>query len=238
MNRAKIMKKNREKHHTLLWTDSGFTLIELMIAMTVAGLVMYAVYSIYVAQQKVYTAQLAVTEMQQNMRAATNLLSYDIRMAGYDNDEGVAEILEAKAEVLGFTVDLNEDGDVADAGEIIFYDQYVSGNGVPVLGRSLTGNVSGHQPAAEYIEHLRFRYLDADDNPTTVIAKIRTVLVDLVVRASQPDPRFTNTATYTAADGTVLGGTAKNDHFRRRHETIRIEWRNAGNTGIAGDSGI
>lgn len=234
MKRAKnVSVVDRRRQSFLSDTNSGFTLVELLIAMTVAGVLMYAVYSIYIAQQKVYTAQLAVTEMQQNMRVAANLLAYEIRMAGYDNDDGVAAILQATPEVFGFSADLNDDGDVDDPGEKIHFDQYLSTNNVPVLGRSTTGNATGHQPAAEYVEHLRFHYLDDDDDPTTVITKIRTVVVDIVVRASQEDRQFTNTATYTATDGAKFGGGSKNDHFRRRHEVIRIEWRNASNAGIA-----
>jgi hypothetical protein len=121
---------------------------------------------------------------------------------------------------------------VNDPGENILFDQYISGNGVPVLGRSTTGARAGHQPAVDFVEHVRFSYLNQDNEPTTDIAKIHTVLVDLVVRASRPDPLFINTATYTAADGTVLGGAAQNDHFRRRHELVWIECRNAGRTGL------
>lgn len=218
--------------------QGGFTLVELLVALSVAGLVMYAVYSIYTAQQRVYNAQLAVTEMQQNMRAAVNLLSHEIRMAGYyDRDkygtgEDIARILEATPEVFAFTADFNDNGKVNDPGENILFDQYISGNGVPVLGRSTTGARAGHQPAVDFVEHVRFSYLNQDNEPTTDIAKIHTVLVDLVVRASRLDPFFINTATYTAADGTVLGGAAKNDHFRRRHELVWIECRNAGRTGL------
>ncbi|NLZ17264.1 MAG: prepilin-type N-terminal cleavage/methylation domain-containing protein [Desulfobulbaceae bacterium] len=225
----------RRRQSLLSGAGSGFTLVELLIAMAVAGLVMYAVYSIYLAQQKVYTAQLAVTEMQQNMRVAVNLLSYEIRMTGYANDRGVAGILQATPEVFGFSADLNNDGDVDDADEKIHFDQYLSGNGVPVLGRSTTGSTARHQPAAEYVEHLRFHYLDADDRETKDIAKIRTIVVDVVVRASQEDRQFNNTATYMATDGTKFGGGPKNDHFRRRHEVVRIEWRNAGIADTTGD---
>jgi prepilin-type N-terminal cleavage/methylation domain-containing protein len=62
---------------------SGFTLMELMIAMAIAAIVMAAIYKVYLSQQKAYLTQQMVTEMQQNARSAMTLMQREIRMAGY-----------------------------------------------------------------------------------------------------------------------------------------------------------
>jgi len=61
----------------------GFTLIELMIAMVIAGIVLAAIYQAYRSQQKAYVTQQMVIEMQQNARSAMTLMKREIRMAGY-----------------------------------------------------------------------------------------------------------------------------------------------------------
>jgi len=62
----------------------GFTLIELMIAMVIAGIVAAAIMMAFDSQQKTQVNQQLVVEMQQDARAALYLMQQDIRMAGYD----------------------------------------------------------------------------------------------------------------------------------------------------------
>lgn len=62
----------------------GFTLIELMIAMVIAGIVAAAILMSFDSQQKTQVNQQLIVEMQQDARAALYLMQQDIRMAGYD----------------------------------------------------------------------------------------------------------------------------------------------------------
>src|SRR3989339_279506 len=64
--------------------EMGFTLVELLVSMAIAGIVMASIYSSYYSQQKAYVIQEQVAGMQQNLRAAMYHLERDIRMAGYD----------------------------------------------------------------------------------------------------------------------------------------------------------
>jgi type IV pilus assembly protein PilW len=64
---------------------SGFTLIELMIAMAIAGLVLTVVYAAFGSQLRTHVGQQMTVEIQQNIRAAFTLMQHDIRMAGYDS---------------------------------------------------------------------------------------------------------------------------------------------------------
>jgi type IV pilus assembly protein PilW len=69
----------------LVWSlCSGFTLIELMIAMAIAGLVLTVVYAAFGSQLRTHVGQQMTLEIQQNIRAAFTLMQHDIRMAGYD----------------------------------------------------------------------------------------------------------------------------------------------------------
>lgn len=64
----------------------GITLIELLIALAICGMVMAGIYKVFIAQSKAYTVQDQVTEVQQSVRSAMEILLRDLRMAGFDND--------------------------------------------------------------------------------------------------------------------------------------------------------
>lgn len=68
----------------------GFTLIELLISMALSGIVMSAIYTLFISQSRSYSIQEQVSEMQQNARVAMDRIVRDVRMAGYgvvDDDE-------------------------------------------------------------------------------------------------------------------------------------------------------
>ena len=63
----------------LLITRRGFSLIELMIAVVLLGLVSAAVYKVLVNSQRVYLAQTQTIDLQQNIRAAAAILPAEFR---------------------------------------------------------------------------------------------------------------------------------------------------------------
>lgn len=69
----------------LLTRNKGITLIELLVALVITGTLVGAVYRTFIGQQKTYTVQEQVVDMQQNVRAAINRMMTDIRMAGFGN---------------------------------------------------------------------------------------------------------------------------------------------------------
>ncbi len=70
----------------------GITLIELLIALAIFGLVSAASYRLFVAQGRAYVVQDQVGEIQQNIRAGMELLLRDVRMAGYDSGSPTSQI--------------------------------------------------------------------------------------------------------------------------------------------------
>ena len=61
----------------------GFTLVELLIAMAILGVLTAGIFSLYNTQHKVTHMEAAVVDVQQNLRMATEGLAKDIRMAGF-----------------------------------------------------------------------------------------------------------------------------------------------------------
>ena len=62
--------------------ESGFTLVELLVAIGVFGVVMGVVLQVFRVNYRNYALQEDVAEMQQNVRVAKMFLARDIRMAG------------------------------------------------------------------------------------------------------------------------------------------------------------
>jgi prepilin-type N-terminal cleavage/methylation domain-containing protein len=65
--------------------NSGLTLIELLIALVMSAIIIAALYQTFIGQQKTYTVQEQVVDMQQNLRAGLNKMVREIRMAGFGN---------------------------------------------------------------------------------------------------------------------------------------------------------
>jgi type IV pilus assembly protein PilW len=184
----------------------GFTLIELIIAMAVGLIVLGAVYGVFTIQNKSFKTQEQIVEMQQNTRVAMDMMTREIRMAGYDptHNPRQAGIVSATANSINFTADLDENGVTTDANENITYALYTS-DGIQKLGRT-TGSGSA-QPVADYIQSLNFTYYDSSGAVTTTIADIRKVQISITAITSKPDPDYAANGgyrTYTLTTQVIL----------------------------------
>lgn len=148
---------------------AGFTLIEVLVALAMVGIVSIALLNIFISNQRVYLDQDEVVAAQQNLRAGFDIMVQEIRMAGFTGDEDAAAgIITAGSDNIVFTMDFYDDssnsipdGDVSDTNEYITYSLYTSG-GVSNLGRKST-NGGTNVPIAEGIVGLGFAYaIDAD----------------------------------------------------------------------------
>ena len=70
----------------LIFKQKGITLIELLIALVIFGIVTGGIYRLFVAQSKAYTVQDQVVEVQQGIRSVMEILLRDLRMTGFDDD--------------------------------------------------------------------------------------------------------------------------------------------------------
>jgi prepilin-type N-terminal cleavage/methylation domain-containing protein len=73
------------KMNGILKKNKGITLIELIVALAISGLLVAGLYRTFIGQQKTYVVQEQVVDMQQNVRAAINRMMTEIRMAGFGN---------------------------------------------------------------------------------------------------------------------------------------------------------
>jgi prepilin-type N-terminal cleavage/methylation domain-containing protein len=77
--------------------SSGFTIIELLVVMGIIGVVIGAVFGIYINTRTSAHTQEEVVEVQQGLRIAADQLARDIRLAGFMIPAGANPIAEANA---------------------------------------------------------------------------------------------------------------------------------------------
>jgi type IV pilus assembly protein PilW len=161
--------------------NQGFTITELMVAITIFAVVMAAIYSAYLSQQKAFQITEATTEAQQNLRAAMYVLEREIRMAGYDpvgsKHFGFSGPLQAASSSITFSYDANEDG-LAGATEYVHFE-----HAGKVLRRCLQN--AGPCPEtisdiAENISGVSFQCFDSNGISTITPGSVKTVLVTVV----------------------------------------------------------
>jgi type IV pilus assembly protein PilW len=246
-----IVKHPENRQHKQL----GFTLVELLVAMAMVGIVMAAVYSTYKSQQDSYVAQEQVAEMQQNIRASLYQLARDLRMAGFNPqrapnvggfvtqlpDDGVGETTTDSA-TIAFTIDENANG-VIDANDNDEQIAYRLDNATDRLQKFRVSDDTW-QTVADNVDALDFVYLDASGtditanviaNPTALYAvtnlsyldSIRSIEISIVARTGNIDKSFPGTPAYNNQQGAVILA-AQNDNRRRRLLSTAILCRNMG----------
>lgn len=218
--------------------ENGFTIVELMVALALTGIVTVAIYKTFTWQQRVYTVQDSVASVQQGLRAGMDIILKDLRMAGYSPvTPGLAGITAASANSITFTIDRDSNGisnGTIDPGETISYS---------VSSGSLTRTVSGSPAVVDVVmdnvDTLNFVYYNSNwadlGAPPADYSKIRAVRVTIVARTDKADQAYTNTSSYynqpdpSAALGTagtvILAGSGG---FRRRVLSTTVTFRNLG----------
>lgn len=166
--------------------NDAFTLVEFLIVVAVAGIVIGAIYGIFVSSNRSYHTQDRVVDAQQRVRAGINFMVRDIRIAGFD-PQGTANagIEVAAASKLRFTLDMNRINGIENTDrERITYELDSANNRLRQCLYEGTGSQSW-QTLTDNVSALSFTYLDADGNnlgnPVAAadLANIRTVLISM-----------------------------------------------------------
>ncbi len=181
----------------------GVTLIELLVALVICAMVAAGIYQVFIAQSKSYTVQDQVTEVQQSVRSAMEILLRDLRMAGYDNDNVLSPITinSPIANLSDNAVTVNYE----------YYDKalaqyqkhtvvYWRDGGSSSLNRQLTVNdvATPQETLLENVDNLNFTYgVDTNEDGALEswvaagsigISKVVAVRVTLTARPIQMNP--------------------------------------------------
>ena len=76
-----------------IFRQKGITLIELLVALAIFGIVIGAIYRLFIVQTRAYTVQDQVVEVQQSVRSAMEILLQDLRMTGFDDDSTTSTVM-------------------------------------------------------------------------------------------------------------------------------------------------
>lgn len=168
----------------------GFSLVELIIAMALGLLVLTGLSSTFVMQNHTYDTQDQINQMTQTTRAALDLISREVRMAGYDPAGIGFDGIVYNTDELKIYADLNGDGDTGDARELIKYK-------FPAGQRTIYRDESGYwQSMADNVESFTWEFLDANGNATTTSADIRRVRLTIRTRTEKPDMNYSQNGGY------------------------------------------
>lgn len=179
--------------------QKGFTLVELMIAMAIGLVVLGAVFSVFILQNKTFSNQEELVALQQNIRGGMDMVAREIGMAGYDptglnTDNTTANDfsgIPVSSSQLQLQADLDGSGSIDTTSQENAIYTYDSTN------KKITRNIGGGaQPFLENIEAFTFAYLDGSGNTTTVAANVRQIRIAITGRTANPDPNYSSNGGY------------------------------------------
>lgn len=181
--------------------SQGFTFVELLISLALSLVVLTSVSNAFISQRKTYDAQEQMTEMIQGTRAVMEIITREIKLAGFDptgnafDDTAGTYAIPYSTTQLEIRADLDGDGAASssDTNELIIYTH--DGTNLE-LERNAGQAFSYARLLAENIQAFSFNYLDTDGNATTTAADIRMVEITITARTAKPDPNYGQNSGY------------------------------------------
>ncbi len=127
---------------SLLKKNNGITLIELLVTLVVSAIVVAGMYRTFLGQQKTYTTQEQVVDMQQTVRVSINRMMTEIRMAGFGN---VSMVLPVTIAGKLFNNVVNPDNPVAGALTVLFGDEATTLTAIPASNKVTVNSLTDSQ---------------------------------------------------------------------------------------------
>jgi type IV pilus assembly protein PilW len=187
--------------------ERGFTLVELMVAIAIGLVVLASVATTFTSQSRAYSAQEQINQMEQNLRGAMDIMSREIKMAGYKPNGGtVTGVVSYSSTGLTIQADADGNGSTCTAGTMssvvcsTAYEQiayaYDSAN-KKITRRVADGTVT---TLAENISAFSFTYSQAQSGSTAAAAtsasNIRQISISITGQTAKPDPSYTSNGGY------------------------------------------
>ena len=175
----------------------GFSVIELVVALAVMLVVMSGVIGLFAVLNRTYTTQNVAAAVQQVTRAGINIMTRNIRMAGFNPlDIDTIGIIEATPHKIRFGLDWDGNGQI-EADAVRKEDIAYLLNSKQQLIQQYNGNNASNRSLVDNVSDLKFKYLDVDGLETNDVGEVRTVEISLTVqepagreiRISGPEPQ-------------------------------------------------
>jgi len=203
----------------------GFTLVELMIALLIMGVLLTAIYRVFISQESMFRAQEQAAEMQENVRATSEFLQQEMSWLGYE----IADLAIAYAASTQIIYKAN----LPNTGATDSFVRYTFEANNERIMRAVeislidAQNDNNLRVLANDVDSLEFMYFDGfgsrissitDATPAVspandkALATIRRVRSTIVIKSSRPDWNYTH--------------PDYNDNFRRRSAVVEVKTRN------------
>ena len=157
-----------------LSAQAGYTLVEVLVATAVMGLLMSATLSLLQSGLAAWGWGAGRVEAQQAVRAALERMARELRDAGYDpTGAGIEAVLVAEPTRIVFQRDLNGNGLIDPTRERV---TYLLRPGETTLRRAGGG---GAQPLAESVRRFALSYFDSAGAPTADPVRIASVRIEI-----------------------------------------------------------
>lgn len=167
------------------WDDQqGFSLMEVLISLSVFTIVLFAVYTTFTASHRTFVRGEDKIEVQQTSRVAMGMAASEIRTAGYDPSNVMTlmpttAIQVANANTLTFIADVDGDN-VTD--RVTYRLQGIQLIRDLASWNGATFPAPAPEQLADGVTTLTFAYFDSSDNPTATLANIRRITIGLTVQ--------------------------------------------------------
>ena len=192
--------------------QDGFTLVELMVAMSIFLLILVGVFQVFDPSHRAYQASERKLDVQQNARVAMDAMARQIRMTGYfpenidtDNTNDLANPVQAASEAA-----LAVAGDLDGTGASNAFTFCLDSTGLRrvkgVLGVAGSYTCANGVLLAESVTALSFAYFDSANNP---IPNPPTPPYNLDAQAFGVAPGFATTTQRAAVRRIVIMVTAR-----------------------------
>ncbi len=162
--------------------ERGFTIVELVVGLAIGLILLGVAVKIFLVQQRSYSVQEQLSEMQQNIRSAMDMIVRETKMAGY-NPTGASFNGFPDSSKLQILADLDGDGLTTGTNEDITYKYYDD----PDFQIKRKG-ITGFQPLADNIKAFDIEYYDAGGFGTTTSTAIRQIKITITGRTAKTDP--------------------------------------------------
>lgn len=167
----------------------GFSLIEILIGMVILGVLLTAIFSLFISANKSQIAQDLEVEMQQNARSAAEFVVRELRNLSSLN------CLENTTSTCGMSGDKIQFTSMTDTDSRIF--SWSSTDNILRFGKAPAGS-ENRQPLADHITSFTLTPLDANNNITTAIGSARRIDITVTAQTSMIDPNTKGYRTYSA----------------------------------------
>ena len=191
--------------------QQGYTLIELMLALTISLIALGILGRAFVSQKKIFDEQRQIVEMQQNAKIAMHLMVSEFSCAGYIPEGGTAaggtenqptgdSIKEMDATVIIFAGDIDGDNKTekiryALSGSELTRQVWEWTQGTP---DSWVDSGGGAQSVISDVEALTITYMAESESSALTVSTVRKINIQMQVAAKKGDGTAFRTQTLSS----------------------------------------